>query len=198
MKDQIVELLRHPLAIVATVLLVAVCVQWVIRRAIRKLANDQFLTPNTAIRLRATSRLGIIFLSVLVALQATGAMDEAWAILSATVAALAVGFVASWSLLSNVTSALILLGFRPFRIGDEIEVIEADNVLVRGEVLDLNLFYTTLGDTGAAIRVPNNMLLQRVVRVMRKGTAPDPTKDASEPFFSSTGHAKPEATDNDA
>jgi small-conductance mechanosensitive channel len=192
MKRQFIEFLGHPLFYGGAILLVAIIIQWTVRRTIRKLADDQFLTAHTAHRLRAMSRFALSLLALLVTLRATGAMGEVWAIVSATVAALAVGFVATWSLLSNITSALVLLGFRPFRIGDEIEVIEADKILASGTVLDLNLFYTTLGSEGAATRIPNNLLLQRVVRVMRSGVAPDPSQDGLAPFYSSTSNPRPE------
>src|SRR5690606_29620158 len=192
-KQQLIEILVHPLFYGSAILIVAIVLQWTIRRAIVKLVDDQFLTLTTASRLRATSTFAISFLAWLLGLQATGAMHEAWAILSATIAALAAGFVATWSLRSNITSALVLLGFRPFRIGDEIEVIEGDKVLAQGTVLDLNLFYTTLSSEGAACRIPNNMLLQRVIRVMRSGVAPDPSEDDTAPFYSSTSNPRPEA-----
>ncbi|MBF0239716.1 MAG: mechanosensitive ion channel family protein, partial [SAR324 cluster bacterium] len=40
----------------------------------------------------------------------------------------------------------MLLVVKPFRIGDEIEVIEpsSTNAGIRGKVVDLNLIYTTL------------------------------------------------------
>jgi small-conductance mechanosensitive channel len=124
-----------------------------------------------------------LIIVALVALQITGVVAQAWAIISATIAALAVGFVASWSLLSNVTSALILLAFRPFRVDDEVEVLDGDTPVVKGRVADLNLMFTTIVDGDVACRVPNNLFLQKIVRVTREGVAPDPSDDTSAPFF---------------
>lgn len=141
------------------------------------------MAQSTALRLKGLLRLILVLVFALVSLKLSGAIDELWAVVSATLAALAVAFVATWSLLSNLTAALILLTFRPFRIGDEVEVLEGDKVLVSGKVLDLNLIFTTLGDGEVAIRIPNNLLLQRVVRVTREGIAPNPSEDTASPFF---------------
>ncbi|MEQ8288284.1 MAG: mechanosensitive ion channel [Gammaproteobacteria bacterium] len=81
----------------------------------------------------------------------------------------AIGFVAVWSVLSNVSCSFLLLVFPPFKFGDTIEIKEAEKEFgMKGKVIGLNLFYTTLaasdsinGDT--LIRVPNNLFFQRVI-----------------------------------
>lgn len=81
----------------------------------------------------------------------------------------AIGFVAVWSVLSNVSCSFLLLVFPPFKFGDTIEIKEAEKEFgLKGKVIGLNLFYTTLaandeknGDT--LIRVPNNLFFQRVI-----------------------------------
>lgn len=81
----------------------------------------------------------------------------------------AIGFVAVWSVLSNVSCSFLLLVFPPFKFGDTIEIKEAEKEFgLKGKVIGLNLFYTILaandeknGDT--LIRVPNNLFFQRVI-----------------------------------
>lgn len=162
---------------------IALLTHWLVGRMVMRLARSRYMAESTALRLRSLLRLTLFLLFALLALKASGAIDELWAIVSATLAALAVAFVATWSLLSNLTSALILLTFRPFRVGDQIEILEGDKVLVSGKVLDLNLIFTTLVDGDVASRIPNNLLLQRVVRVTREGLAPNPSEDMTTPFF---------------
>ena len=59
----------------------------------------------------------------------------------------------------------------PFRIGDIVEVIDsADKPGVKGRVMAINLFYTTLEDPEAAnalIQVPNSLFFQKSVRRWR-------------------------------
>ena len=81
----------------------------------------------------------------------------------------AIGFVAAWSVLSNVSCAFLLLVFPPFNFGDTIEIKDPEKESgIKGKVVGLNLFYTTLKSTDAEgsdvfIRVPNNLFFQRVI-----------------------------------
>jgi small-conductance mechanosensitive channel len=43
---------------------------------------------------------------------------------STALLAVALGFVAAWSILSNATSAVLVLILRPFRIGDTVELMD--------------------------------------------------------------------------
>lgn len=158
-----------------------------VRRSTRLLVKRKQMTHVMALRLRLTARWVLATGTALIVLQQTGIFLQAWALLSAVVAALAVGFVASWSLLSNITCALLVLFYRPFRVGDEIEVLESDGKAVaKGRVIDLNLFFTTVVQGDAAIRIPNNLFVQKYMRVQRAGEAPDPATDATDPFFTIT------------
>lgn len=167
---------------------VALLLYYVVRRSTRALARIKQLTPVMALRLRLTARWLLIGSTTLIVLQQTGVFGQAWAVLSAVAAAIAVGFVASWSVLSNATCALLLLVYRPFRVGDEIELLEPNGVVgVAGRVVDLNLLFTTVHEASdALVRVPNNLFVQKSSRVRRQGHAPDPSNDNKEAFFTIT------------
>jgi small-conductance mechanosensitive channel len=167
---------------------VALFLYQIVRRSTRVLAQRGQLSSVMALRLRLTARWVLVTSSTLIVLQQTGVFGQAWAVLSAVIAAVAVGFIASWSVLSNATCALILLVYRPFRIGDEIDLLEPDGkVGVSGRVIDLNLLFTTLLEANdAVLRVPNNLFVQKYCRVRREGHAPDPSRDSSVPFFTIT------------
>ena len=85
------------------VLLLAWLASRTLRRLIRRLEGTGHLTPTMAQRLRSGRRWILWSLAGLTALQLTGLFAHAWALLSALVAAIAVGFVATWSILSNAT-----------------------------------------------------------------------------------------------
>lgn len=130
---------------VLAVLLVALVVSLVLKRLINVMRDVKHVSPLIANRLHAVRRWVIIVLAVLAILEALGIFRGAWALISTALAALALGFVAAWSVLSNATAALLILTFRPFRIGDEIELLELSNGFpIGGRVLDMNLLYTTL------------------------------------------------------
>ncbi len=91
-----------------------------------------------------------------------------WAMLATVLGLVAIGFVAVWSLLSNTSSTLLILLLRPFQIGDDIELAGDP---VKGRVIDLNFFYTTLLDEdGRLVQVPNNQFFQKTLKRRRNET----------------------------
>ncbi|MEN9577151.1 MAG: hypothetical protein RJA70_160 [Pseudomonadota bacterium] len=143
---------------------------WLVSRSLRSMGERGHMQPAMESRLRATLRLLALAIIVPIALQEAGAFANAWSVLSAGITAVAIGFFALWSVLSNMVCALLLLIFRPFRVGDEIELIDANSqVGLRGVVKDLDLLFVTLqesrvDDRTATIQVPNNTFFQRSVR----------------------------------
>lgn len=130
---------------VLAVVLVALLVSLAIKRLINVMRDMKHLSPLISNRLHTVRRWVIVVLAILAILEALGIFRGAWALISTALAALALGFVAAWSVLSNATAALLILTFRPFRIGDEIELLELSNGFpIGGRVLDMNLLYTTL------------------------------------------------------
>jgi small-conductance mechanosensitive channel len=86
-----------------------------------------------------------------------------WSTLVAALSLVAIGFVAMWSILSHMLASLLIVIFRPFEVGDRVEIVGDDPVL--GEVADLNPVYTTLRtDDGGTLQVPNNLFFQKAVK----------------------------------
>ena len=96
-----------------------------------------------------------------------------WTALTGFTAVAAVAFFAIWSVLSNMFCAVLIFSLGPFRMGDVVEVVEsADKPGVKGRVVAINLFYTTLQDLsenadGALVQVPNSLFFQKAVRRWR-------------------------------
>lgn len=132
---------------VAAVLVVALLLSQAIKRLINLLRDLKHVSPLICTRLHAVRRWVITLMTILVLMEALGIFRGTWALVSTVLAALALGFVAAWSVLSNATAALLILVFRPFRVGDEVEMIEITNGFpMGGRVLDMNLLYTTLAE----------------------------------------------------
>lgn len=86
-----------------------------------------------------------------------------WSTLLGVLSLVAIGFVAMWSILSHMLASVLIVIFRPFEAGDRIEVVGDDPVL--GEVVDLNLVYTTLRtEDGGTLQIPNNLFFQKVLK----------------------------------
>ena len=102
-----------------------------------------------------------------------------FALMGGVLALIAIGFFAVWSTLSNVLCSLFLLTVRPFHMGDEVELLPDP---VRGRVIDLNLFFTTLAtDDGRLVQIPNNLFFQRVAVRRRAGAAQPPPGSPATP-----------------
>jgi small-conductance mechanosensitive channel len=104
----------------------------------------------------------IIFVVLGVASVVGVSLESLWVAVSAIIAMTLVGFFASWSLLSNTLAALVIMIWRPFEVGDRIEIM-SDNIA--GEVTDINLMYSKVTtQDGEVVNVPNNMFLSRFVK----------------------------------
>lgn len=154
----------------ALVALLGYVLYWIVSRSLRTMVKGGHMQPAMESRLRATLRLLALGITAPLALQEAGAFANAWAVLSAGIAAIAIGFFALWSVLSNMVCALLLLVFRPFRVGDEIQLIESNSqVGLCGVVKDLDLLFVTLeesrsDDRKSTVQVPNNLFFQKAVR----------------------------------
>ena len=177
--ERLAELAGRPevwVVVIQRVVLVAIALLIVIlalRLAGRVLDNlkDARGLPEAAVTpVRRLVRWGVILIAGLLILQFLGVpMATVWATVSAVAALIAVGFVAVWSVLSNVACALLLLIFKPFRIGDHIELVEsAAGPNIGGRVTDLTLAYVVLREETAEgvslVQVPNNLFFQKTVR----------------------------------
>ncbi len=87
---------------------------------------------------------------------------ELMSILTATVALVAIGFFAVWSLVSHVTATFLLVVVKPFNMNDTVKFAGEE---VKGKVVDINLFFTSLQtDDGDRYQVPNNLFFQKTLR----------------------------------
>ena len=111
---------------------------------------------------RVVIRLFIGSLAILFVFQEFGVLENVWAAIVAVLAMVAIGFVAVWSVMCNVMCTLLIIIYRMSLVGDKIE-IPADNL--SGNVVDLNLMYTTLRcDDGMLIQIPNSTFFQKPIK----------------------------------
>jgi small-conductance mechanosensitive channel len=88
-----------------------------------------------------------------------------WAMISTILGLIAIGFVAVWSLLSNISSTALIVIMSPFEIGDDVEFAGES---VQGRVVNLNFFFTTLlMHDGRYVQIPNNQFFQKVLKRTR-------------------------------
>jgi small-conductance mechanosensitive channel len=88
-----------------------------------------------------------------------------WAFLVSAFTAIGVGFLATWTMVSNVTASFFLTLWHPFRLGQNVELLPEG---VKGRVIERNAMYTILREAdGSALHVPNNLFFQKFFRVAR-------------------------------
>lgn len=162
--------LLHALPAVLLILAAASALQFLLRRILHLVAHRTSFTESEVQPVERVGRWLIHLAALGFILQALGMnVSGLWGVLSTILAMVAIGFVAVWSVLSNTLCTLIILIFRPFAVGDELEF---PGEPVKGRVVDLNFIYTSLEtDDGAVMQVPNNLFFQKVLR-RRHSAAP--------------------------
>lgn len=156
-----------PLALL--VLIGAAFVQFVLNRGIDLMARRARMSSSDLLPVKKVVKSLLFLVTAILILTLFGVnLGGLWAVLSTILAMIAIGFVAVWSLLSNVSCTVIILLFRPFSIGDELEF---SGEPVKGKVVDLNFLFTTLREEdGTLIQIPNNHFFQKAVKRRRTAT----------------------------
>jgi len=161
-----------PLARFALIILAA----WLVRRIalafINRLNSRSMIPTELVIGLRRVATFMITATAVLLILEAMGVSAAVlWTAFTGFAAVAAVAFFAAWSVLSNIFCTFLIVMTRPFRLHDQIELLESgDKPGLRGQVVDVNVIYTTLkepssdGGVASVLQIPNSLFFQRVVR----------------------------------
>jgi len=167
-----------PLGQVALILLGAWLLVRLARRLIERVTTGYALPANVDLITRRTVAFLIYGGALLWGLERAGVSGTVlWTAFTSLAAVGAVAFFAAWSVLSNIFCALLIFTTRMFWPGDTIEVLEnGEKPGLKGRVLDINLVFTTLEESGSAqggttLKIPNSMFFQRAVRRWH-GSAP--------------------------
>ena len=153
---------------------------WLLQRTLRRLvrrASSHYQLPNElVVPVNGLIRWIIIASALLLVLERLGVSATVlWTAFTGFATVGAVAFFAAWSVLSNLFCALLIMVAQPFRLGDDVEVLDtAEKPGAKGRVVDINLLYTTLQEAdggGRLLQIPNALFFQRVVRRWRGGMA---------------------------
>lgn len=164
-----------------------VFVAWFARRILRKLLNrvveNQHLPVDIAVPLKTIGGWLIMVTAALWILEILGISGRVlWTAITGFAAVAAVAFFAAWSVLSNFFCAFLIFTTQPFRVGDELEILDAsDKVGMHGRVLAIHLLYTVLEEIGredgriTLIQVPNSAFFQKTIRRWQGGGDGEPS-----------------------
>ena len=166
------------------ILLIAIAawlLQRLLARGLTSLAGRYNMPHSMLLPLRGAIRWLVIGSALMLILERFGVSASVlWTALTGFLDVAALAFFAIWSVLSNIFCAALIFTVGPFRIGDRVEVMEsADKPGVKGRVITINVFYTTLedltdGHEGALLQIPNNLFFQKVIRRWRGPEFPQP------------------------
>ena len=111
-----------------------------------------------------------------------------WTVLVSAATIVGVGFLATWTMISNITASFFIAFWRPFRLGDKVEMLPEN---LSGRVIDINLMFIVVRENGGAvIQIPNNLFFQKMFRV-----SGNRSKTLFEEYESGTGIAQPAPLD---
>ena len=158
-----------------------VLVAWLLRRSVGKLFDKivahHKVPVDVAVPMKTIGGWIIIVTAGMLVLERLGVSGQVlWTAITSFAAVAAVAFFAAWSVLSNIFCAFLIFSTQPFRVGDELEILDAsDKVGMHGRVLAIHLLYTVLEEVGRAdgrptlIQVPNSAFFQKTIRRWQSG-----------------------------
>lgn len=158
---------------IVVIVLVAMLLRSLLHRFITRLAAEKNLPLDFTVGSKRLVTLLLSGAALLWILDRLGvSAGVIWAGFTGFVTVGAIAFFAAWSVLSNIFCAVLIYTTRPFGLRDHIELIEAgDKPGLGGEVMDINLIYTTLREDAAPgresvyLKVPNSLFFQRAMRL---------------------------------
>jgi len=187
-KDRLPVWLHDWLDIVVPIgqILLIVAAAWLlrllVRRLIERVGHRYTLPPEAVVGGRRIASFLIYAAALLLVLERMGVSGTVlWTAFTGFAAVAAVAFFAAWSVLSNIFCTMLILTTRPFRLYDHVELLEnGEKPGLRGQVVDINLVYTTLRETddgdgaGTSLQIPNSLFFQRALRRWRGAALPAP------------------------
>lgn len=165
-----------PTVKIVLILAVAALARLLLRQLLRRLCARYSLPAEMMIGIRRVGSFVISISAVLMVLHVIGVSSGTlWTAFTGFAAVGAVAFFAAWSVLSNIFCTFLIITTRPFRLHDHIELLEGgDKPGLKGRVIDINVIYTTLEETGdhagSVLQVPNSLFFQRTTRRWREAS----------------------------
>ncbi len=145
-------------------LIVFLVTRRVLVRNVSRRANDHDFAEERAMFVRRSARvvISIIFIVTLLLVWEVSFSGLSVYIVS-FLTIVGVGLVANWSIVSNITAAVILFFFFPFKIGSRVKIVDGDNS-AEGVVTNLSIFSIRIRrEDGIEIYYPNNLAIQKSI-----------------------------------
>lgn len=148
------------------------------KRAIRRFGKTSAIDMNNRKIIFYLSNLFFYGLAIVIITLIWGVnLQEFSVFISSTLAVVGIGFVAQWSILSNLTASVILFFSHPLRLGDRVRVMDKDFDWT-GKVEDISGFYLFMRtDDGRKISIPTNLVIQKGIEILQPDEVVDTTQN---------------------
>jgi small-conductance mechanosensitive channel len=163
-----VPLLLATLALIISALMAILALNRLLRGWLRRIEARVPVSSESVLTLTRVVGASLWLVTAMLVLNLWGiSLSGLWTLLASAVAVIGVGFLAVWTMVSNVTASFFISLWRPFRLGQTIEIMPEN---LKGRVIDRNLMFTVLRDAdGNLLQVPNNLFFQKMFRVSDRG-----------------------------
>jgi len=149
------------------VITVFIAIRIILNKLINKTISDKLIQKSRSQLIKKsinfiTSIICLFILLIILGVE----QSELTVFVGSVLTIVGVAMFAQWSLLSNITSSIIIFFNHSVKIGDAIIIMETKDYEIRGEVLDIGLFFTSIkmSETGEEITLPNNIFIQKTIR----------------------------------
>lgn len=156
---------------ILAIVLAAWILRWLAAHVLMRLGTHHAVPREILVALRRGGNVLIAAAAVLLVLDRLGVSGTVlWTAFTGFAAVGAVAFFAAWSVLSNLFCTFLIVVTRPFRLHDQVELLEnGEKPGLKGQVVDVNMIYTTLreqreGQPPSLLQIPNNLFFQRPLR----------------------------------
>jgi len=150
------------------ILALMIVINFIIRKwSLRIVKKFQLGFERREITLKIISlMLGVVSL---IALMGIWGLDqkELFVFFTSTITVLGVAFFATWSILSNITSGILLFFNHPLHIGDNIKILDKE-MQVEGTLKDISMFFMHIETVdGQTITIPNSVVTQKIISISK-------------------------------
>ncbi len=146
-------------------LLVFIVLRLLVNVSIDKMVANNKATKTRSKIIKKALHITMLFIFITISLSILGIdQSELATFLGSFLTVTGIAFFAQWSILSNITSGIIIFFNHFVRLDDTISVIDKDYE-VTGRVSDMGLLFIVLKtETGEKITIPNNMIVQKMIK----------------------------------
>jgi len=160
----------NQIKIIETVVLILgyIVIKFIASKTIEKV-GQKFLYHKS--RIKITRKIVNVFLFVVI----SGLILFVWGVeqselvifISSFLTVMGIALFAQWSIISNITSAVIIFFNHPVKIGDSIVVLDKD-YQVEGKISDIGMFFLIIKTIeGDQVSIPTNVFMNKMVKKIR-------------------------------